>query len=103
MIPTFASHIICTCSFDFWMFHVGYDIFAMVVSIIKTSWESTHMTIGIFEVHDIASVTMVIQVKSLLDTFSLLDKVIAYVKNEIFNLSVLIFALIYVVFCFAFN
>ncbi len=41
--------------------------------------------------------------KSLLDTFGLLDKVIAYVKNEIFYLSFLIFALIYVVFCFSFN
>jgi len=46
---------------------------------------------------------MGIQVKSLLDTFGLLDKVIAYAKNEIFNLSILIFALIYVFFCFAFS
>jgi len=56
-----------------------------------------------FEVHDIAIETMRIQVKYLLDTFGLLDKVIVYVKNEIFNLSILIFALFYVVFCFAFD
>jgi hypothetical protein len=61
------------------------------------------VTIGIFQVHDITSVDMGIQVKSLLDTFGLLDKVIAYAKNEIFNLSILIFALIYVFFCFAFS
>jgi hypothetical protein len=72
--------------------HVGYDTFAMVVSFINISWQSTHVTIGIFEVHDITSVVMGIQVKSLLDTFGLLDKVIAYVKNEIFNFSILIFA-----------
>ncbi len=83
--------------------HVGYDTFAMVVSFINISWQSTHVTIGIFEVHDITSVVMGIQVKSLLDTFGLLDKVIAYVKNEIFNFSILIFAWIYVVFCFAFD
>jgi hypothetical protein len=59
--------------------------------------------IGIFKVHDIISVDMGIQVKSLLDTFGLFDKLIAYVKNEIFNLNILIFALIYVVFCFAFS
>ncbi len=61
------------------------------------------MIIGIFKVHDIISVDMGIQVKSLLDTFGLFDKLIAYVKNEIFNLNILIFALIYVVFCFAFS
>jgi hypothetical protein len=36
-----------------------------------------------FELNGIASVAMKIQVKYLLDTFGLLDKVIAYVKNEI--------------------
>jgi hypothetical protein len=66
------------------MSHVSYDTFAMVVSFINTSWEFTHVTIGIFEVHDIASVTMGIQIKYLLDALGLLDKVIAYVKNEIF-------------------
>ncbi len=103
MIPTLASRIICTCSFDFWMSHVGCNAFVMVVSFINTSWESACVIIGIFELHDVASVDMKFQVKSLLDTFGLLDKVIAYVKNEIFNLSILIFALIYVVFCFAFS
>jgi hypothetical protein len=40
------------------MSQVGYDTFAMVVSFINISWESTHVTIGIFEVHDNAHVTM---------------------------------------------
>jgi len=97
-VSTLEFHIICTCSFEFWMFHIGYDTFAMVVNFINISWESTHVTIGIFQVDDIISVGMGIQVTSLLDTFCLLGKVIAYVKNEIFNLSILIFALIYVFF-----
>jgi hypothetical protein len=48
---------------------------------------------GIFEVHNIASVAMANQVKLLLYSFSLLDKVIAYVKDERSNLSTLINAL----------
>jgi hypothetical protein len=40
------------------------------------------MTIRIFEVHNMASVTMENQVKALLDSFSLLGKIIACVKDE---------------------
>jgi hypothetical protein len=49
VIPTLASQIICSCSFNFWMPHIGYDTFAMVVSFINISWESTHVTIGILK------------------------------------------------------
>jgi hypothetical protein len=76
VISTFTSCIICTCSFDLWMFCVSFDMNAIVVSFINTSWEPCHMTIGIFEVHNIVSATMTNQVKSLLDSFGLLDKVI---------------------------
>jgi hypothetical protein len=41
--------------------------------------------------------------KILLYSFGLLDKVIAYVKDGGFNLNILIFALTYIVFCFAFQ
>ncbi len=37
----------------------------------------------------------------MLDSFGLLDKVIAYVKDGGSNLNILIFALIYIVSCFA--
>jgi hypothetical protein len=55
--------------------------------------------IGIFEIHNIANATMANQVKKLLHSLHLLDKVIVYVKNEGSNLSILTFALIYVVYC----
>jgi len=58
VIPTFTSCIICTCSFDLWMSHVGFDIVAIVVSFINTSFEPCHVTIGIFEVHNTTSATM---------------------------------------------
>jgi len=57
--------------------------------------------IGIFEIHSIANATMANQVKKLLYSFHLLDKIIAYVKNEGSNLGTLIFGFIYVVYCSA--
>jgi hypothetical protein len=42
-----------------------------------------------FEVHNIASVAMANQVKVLLDSFALFDKVIAYIKYERFKISTL--------------
>jgi hypothetical protein len=101
VIPTLASCIICTCSFDLWMSYVGFDTFVIVVSFINALWEQFHVTIGIFEVHNIASVTMANQVNFLLNSFSLLDKVIAYVKHERSNLNTLTFALTFAISCFA--
>jgi hypothetical protein len=63
------------------MFHVGFDTFVMVVNPINTSWEPTHVIIGIFEIHNTTSVAMANQVKVCLDSFNLLDKIIAYVKD----------------------
>jgi len=49
VIPTLASCIRCTCSFNLWMSLVGFDTFAIVVSFI-ISWEACHVTIRIFGV-----------------------------------------------------
>jgi hypothetical protein len=71
----------------------------MIVNFINISQKRTHVIIWIFEIHSIANVTMANQVKKLLYSFYLLDKVIAYVKNEGFDLSALTFALMYVIYC----
>jgi len=47
-----------SCSFDLWMIHEGFNAFVIIVSFIDASWEPYHVTIGIFEVHNIASVAM---------------------------------------------
>jgi hypothetical protein len=57
----------------------GYDTFATVVNFINNSWEPTHVTIGVFEMQNTTSATMANQVKILLDSFGLFDKVIIYV------------------------
>jgi len=57
--------------------------------------------IWIFEVHDTTNVVMANQVKSLLDSFGLLDKVMTYIKDERSNLNILTSILTFVVSCCA--
>lgn len=64
---------------------------------------TNHATIGIFEVHNIIGATMANQVKVLLDSIGLLNKVIAYIEDEGFNLSTLTFVLTFVILCFSFQ
>jgi hypothetical protein len=84
------------------MSHASFDTFVIVTSFINTSWGPCHVTIGIFEVHDIIGVIMANHIKCLLDSFGLLDKIITHVKNERSNLDVLLSALTYVFFVFPF-
>jgi hypothetical protein len=77
----------------------GLDTFPMVMSFLNDYWEPNHVTMGIFEVQNTTSVAMANQVKVLLDSFSLLDQVIAYVKYEESNLNTLTNALSSVVSC----
>jgi hypothetical protein len=79
------------------------NIFAIIVSFINTSWISPYMTIDIFKVHNIIGASHGNQVKTLLDSFGLLDKVIAYIKDEGFKLSTLTSTLIFVVSCYFSN
>jgi hypothetical protein len=103
VLPTLASCITCTTSFDLWMSHAGHDTFAIIVSFLNDSWEPNHVTMGIFEVQNTTCATMANQVKVLLDSFGILDKVIAYVKDEGSNLNTLTNALTSVVSYFPFN
>jgi len=48
---------------------------------------------GLFEATNVFGVVMAVQVKDLLSSYNLLDKLIAYVKDEGGNLSTLIEAL----------
>jgi hypothetical protein len=72
-------------------------MFAMIVNFINSFWEPTHVIIGVFEMKNIICASMEYQVKILLDSFGLLHKIIAYVKNEGSNLNTLINALKFVV------
>ncbi len=76
-----------------------FDTFELHQHFMKT----THVTIGIFEVHNIIGATMANQIKVLLNSIGLLNKVIAYIEDERFNLSTLTSVLTFVILCFAFQ
>ncbi len=50
------------------------DGFVVVVSFISSDWEAKHVTIGLFEVLNTSSATMVLKLQELLDKFSLTQK-----------------------------
>jgi hypothetical protein len=82
----------------------GYNVpFVMVVSFINSSWEPTHVTMGIFEMHNITNASMANQIKVLFDSFGLLDKVVAYAKAKGSNLFALTITLTIVVSCLRFQ
>ncbi len=52
-----------------------------------------HIIVGIFEMHNNVNATMTIQVKVLLNSFDLFNKVIMSVKNEWLNIVTFTFGL----------
>jgi len=62
---------------------------------------SSHVTMGVFELSNIARVAMANQIRVFFKSFGLLEKVIVYIKNEFSNFSTLIVTFTIVVFCFA--
>jgi hypothetical protein len=45
-------------TFDLWMSCGGFDSFTLMVKYINSKWEPCHITINIFEVHEIFGVAM---------------------------------------------
>lgn len=96
---TLAKCLITTCNFDLWMSKGGHYIFTIVVNFPSTNWELKHITIGIFEAHDMSGATMVVKLKQILDKFSFTQKILAYVKDEDPNLQTCVQAFKLVVSC----
>jgi len=51
-----------TCTFDLWMAHGGFDMFALVVNYINKKWVAHHIPIGILEVYKTYKATMAMQI-----------------------------------------
>ncbi len=64
-----------------------------MISFIDFAWQHVHIIVGLFEIQNTSSDNKVEQMKSLLGSFGLLDKVIVYVKDEGNNLASLIITL----------
>lgn len=81
------------------MSNVGYNKFDMVVTFINNYWDPTHVIVGVIEMQNIRNVAMENEVKILFHSFDLVDKTIAYVKDEGLNLNTLTNALKSIVSC----
>jgi hypothetical protein len=86
-------------TFDFWMSRTGFYTFGLVINFIDDDEVPCHVTIGMFETPNTFGIALTEQVKSLLVTYQLTNKVIVYVKDENKNLNMLAFALTSVVSC----
>jgi hypothetical protein len=58
------------------------DTFALVINYLNESWMPQHVTIGLFEVHEIIGLSMANQLRSLLEKYDLMHCMIAFVKDE---------------------
>jgi hypothetical protein len=71
------------------------DTFALVISFINALWQPCHVTI----IESTVGITIVEQMKDLVGSFGLLNKVIAFVKDKGANLRTMTTTLKSIVFC----
>jgi hypothetical protein len=97
--PVLTNCITYITTFDLWMSQNGNDIFALVISFINALWQPCHVTIGLFTIESTMGITMAKQMKHLLGSFGLLDKVIGFMKDEGINLGTMTTTLKNIVSC----
>jgi hypothetical protein len=68
--------------FDLWMSCERFYIFSLVINYINQKWESCHIIIYIFWVHETSKIAMVVQLKYLFARYDLLNKVMTYTKDK---------------------
>jgi len=84
VIPTLESCVTPMASFNLWMSKSGHDTFALVIN---SQWVLCHVRMALFEATNTIGVAMAMQVRDLLASYNLLEKLVAYVKDEDGNLS----------------
>jgi hypothetical protein len=89
VMPTLDSCVTTIVYFDLWMSKFGHNTFTLVINFINSKWVPYNVTLGLFEAINTIKVAMVTQVKDLLSSYDLLNKLVAYVKYEGDNLSIL--------------
>jgi hypothetical protein len=68
--------------FDLWMSKGVDDIFALVINFFDENWQSKKVTIGRFEATETIGQTLARNLRNLLNSYGLNNKIIAFVKNE---------------------
>jgi hypothetical protein len=59
VVPTLVNYLPITCTFDLWMSKGAHDVFACVVNFISNDLKANHVMIGLLEMIDTSSATMV--------------------------------------------
>ncbi len=77
-----VDYLLATYNFDLWMSKGMRDVFVIVVSFISSDWEAKHVTIGLFEVLNTSSATMVLKLQELLDKYSLTQKILVLLRMK---------------------
>ncbi len=87
VILALDSSLTTTSSFDLWISRSRHDTFSLVINFINSQQVPYHVTVGYFEVNDKIGVAMAKQVRDFMFPYNLLEKLIAYVKDEGGNMS----------------
>lgn len=100
ILPVLTGCVTATASFDVWMSRRGVNTIALVIHFINESWVPCRVTIGVFEAPDTAAgAALAMEVKELLNSFNLTDKIIAFVMDDDLRLGSLTSALSSMVVC----
>jgi hypothetical protein len=83
------SYVTTIASFDLWMFRFRHDTFVLVINFINSLWVPCHVIVGLFEATNMSRVVMVVQIKDLLSSYNVQNKLIVYGKDKGGKLSTL--------------
>ncbi len=86
VVHALVDYLLATCTFDLLMSNGMHDIFIVVINLISSDWKAKHVTIRLFEVTNTSGITMVSKFQELINKFSLITKILAYVKDKGSNL-----------------
>ncbi len=67
----------------------AYDIFALNIIFLRADWQPKHIAIRLFETFDTSKHALTKDLIDLLGKYDLRKKLIAYVKDERFNLNIM--------------
>lgn len=83
VLPVLAGCVTATASFGLWMSRRGVNTIALVIHFINESWVTCRVTVGVFEASETAgAAALAMEVKELLNSFNLTDKIIAFVMDD---------------------
>jgi len=61
VLPNLETTTIVFASFDLWMSRGGVNTFVLIINYLDEGWTPRHVTMKLFEVHEITSNAMILQ------------------------------------------